>query len=354
VKPFKARTIPVPSDDAGFDPVTDFRSVKSCRAFQVDPVLSEHFLDIRSLYLDHVAATVRLDLIKRARMRIIVDNVFGTSRDYLDRLLVDRGIEITAIHNYSDSSFGGVIPTCSQSNLRELARLVAGQGADIGLATDIGGDRFGIIDPRGRLVDAHLIMPLLVEYLITVRKMGGDIVKSVSASDQITRVAERYQRKVHETPVGFKFLADMLLTHNAFIGIEGNNGAALKGPAPCRDGILFSLLVCEMLAHFRLSLPQLLSRFARRFPPLLNRETQVARSARRRDRLVSLLQEKNFAFPGLHLQRLKFIDGVKFIFSDSWLLLRESGTSNVIRITAEAPNLRQVQRLLQTGRHLLD
>ena len=313
-----------------------------------------HFLDIRSPYLDYIAATVRLDLIKRARLKIVVDNLFGTSRDYLDRLLGDHGIEITAIHNYSDSYFGGVIPSCSQSNLRELARLVASKRADIGLATDIDSDRFGIIDPRGRFIDANLIMPPLIEYLITVRKMGGDIVKSVSSTDQITRVAERYQRKVHETPVGFKFLADMLSSRNVFIGVEGTHGAALNGPAPCRDGILFNLLIGEMLAHSQLSLPQLLGQFARRFPPLFNRETHVVKSIQRRERFLSLLQEKNFTFPGLELLKIKYIDGIKFIFPESWLLLRESGTRNVIRICAEASSLRQAQHLLQTGRKLLE
>jgi len=318
-----------------------------------DPSLI-HYLDIRSPYLNHIAATVHLDIIKHARIKIIVDNLFGTSRDYLDRLLSDHGIEITAIHNYSDSYFGGVIPSCSKSNLRELARLVVSKGADIGMATDIDSDRFGIIDSRGRFIDANLIMPPLIEYLITVRKMSGDIVKSVSSTDQITRVAERHQRKVHETPVGFKFLADMLSSRNVFIGVESTNGAALNGACPCRDGILFNLLICEMLAHSQLSLPQLLNQFARRFPPLFNRETQVAKSSPRREKFHSLLQEKNFSFPGLELLKIKYIDGIKFIFTNSWLLLRESGTSNVIRICAEAPSLRQAQQLLQTGRKLLE
>jgi len=103
-----------------------------------------------------------------------------------------------------------------------------------------------------------------------------------------------------------------------------------------------------------LSLPQLLSRFAHRFPPLFNRETHVVRSIQRRDKFLSLLQEKNFVFPGLELLKIKYIDGIKFIFADSWLLLRESGTSNVIRICAEASSLRQVQHLLQTGKKILE
>jgi phosphoglucomutase len=313
-----------------------------------------HHLDIRAPYLDHIAAIIRLDAIKRARLKIIVDSLYGTSRDYLDRLLSDHGIEITAIHNYSDSYFGGGIPSCNKSNLRELARLVVSKGADIGLASDIGSDRFGIIDCRGRFVDANQIIPPLIEYLITVRKMNGDIIKSISSTEQITRVADHYQRKVHETPVGFKFLADMLSSRSAFIGVESTNGAALNGVIPCRDGILFNLLISEMLAHSQLSLPLLLNNFAKRFPPLFNREIGMVKNTARHEKYLSLLQEKKFHFPGLDLLKIKYIDGIKFVFKDSWLLLRESGTSNIIRICAESSTFKQAQQLVHSGRKLLE
>jgi phosphoglucomutase len=318
-----------------------------------DTDLIQH-IDIRSPYLDYIASIVRLNVIKHARLKIIVDNLYGTSRDYLDRLLSDYGIEITAIHNYSDSYFGGVIPSCNKSNLRELARLVVSKGTDIGLATDIDSDRFGIIDCRGRFIDANLIMPVLIEYLITVRKMSGDIIKSVSSTDQITRVADFYQRKVHETPVGFKFLADMLSSRGAFIGVESTNGAALNGIIPCKDGILFNLLITEMMAYYQESLPLLLSNFSKRFPPLFNLEIQIIKDVSRQKKYLSVLQEKKFVFPSLDLLKIKYIDGIKFIFKDSWLLLRESGTNNVIRIYAESPTLKLTQRLLQIGRKLLE
>jgi phosphoglucomutase len=313
-----------------------------------------HHLDVRTPYLEYIANIVRLDVIKRAHSKIIVDNLYGTSRDYLDRLLSDHGIEITAIHNYSDSYFGGVIPSCVKSNLHELARLVVSKGADIGMATDIHGDRFGIIDNRGHFIDPNQIIPPLIEYLITVRKMGGSIIKSVSSSDQITRVADFYQRKVHETPVGFKFLADMLSSRSAFIGVESTNGAALNGIIQCKDGLLFNLLIAEMMAHAQQPLPQLLSRFAKRFPPLYTREVQVIKNDLRQEKYLKLLQEKEFTFPGWELLKIKYIDGIKFIFKNSWLLLRESGTDSIIRVSAESPSPRQTQQLLRTGRKLLE
>jgi phosphoglucomutase len=313
-----------------------------------------HYLDIRAPYLEYIATIVRLDIIKRAHLKIIVDNLYGTSRDYLDRLLSDYGIEITAIHNYSDSYFGGMIPSCNESNLRELARLVVREGANIGMATDIHSARFNVIDCRGRFIDANLLIPPLIEYLITVRKMSGDIIKSVSSTDQITRVADYYQLKVHETPVGFKFLADMLSSRGAFIGVESTNGAALSNIIPCQDGILFNLLIAEMMAHYQLSLPLLLSKFAKRFPPLFYREIQSVKNISRQKKYLAILQEKNFTFPSLDLLKIKYIDGIKFIFKNSWLLLRESGSKNVFRINAESPTLKQTQQLLQIGRKLLE
>ena len=313
-----------------------------------------HNMDIRSPYLDYITSMVRLDIIKQAQLKIIVDNLYGTSRDYLDRLLSDYDIDMTPIHNYSDSYFGGVIPSCNKSNLRELSRLVVSKGADIGLATDIDSDRFGLIDCRGRFIDANQIMPPLIEYLITVRNMSGDIIKSVSSTDQINHVADCYLRKVHETPVGFKFLADMLSSRAAFIGVESTNGAALNNMIPCKDGILFNLLIAEMVAYYRLPLPVLLNNFSRRFPPLFNREIQMVKDMSRQEKYWAILQKKNFTFPNLDLLKIKYIDGIKFIFKDSWLLLRESGTHSVIRIYAESPNLKQTQQLLQAGKKLIE
>ncbi len=313
-----------------------------------------HALDIRTPYLEYLAATVQLDLIKRARFRIIIDNLYGTSRDYLDRLLADSAIEAFAIHNYSDSYFGEVMPTCSKSHLRELARLVVSRKADIGLANDTTSVRFGIIDSRGRFIEPNQIIPPLVEYLIMVRKMNGCIAKSVSSTEQITRIAEHYQRRVHETPVGFKFLADMLSSRNAFFGMDGSHGAALNRAVVCKDGMLFNLLVTEMMAYHQHSLPQLLSAFSKRFPPLFMKEVPIFKTPNRQDKFLQLLQKRGFVFPGMDLLKIKYIDGIKFVFKNGWLLLRESGTINAIRITAESHSPVLTQQLLLTGMNLIE
>ncbi len=314
-------------------------------------------VDVGAPYRAAVARLVDLPRIARSGLRLIVDNLYGTSRDYLDKLLADLDLDVTAIHNYSDSHFGGVIPSCSRENLRELAALVVEKKAALGLATDADGDRFGVIDDRGRFIDSNRILPPLLEYLIGERRMAGDVVKSVSTTAQVNRVAEHFRRRVHETPVGFKFVADMLLSRSAFLGAESTNGAALKSETAMKDGILFSLLIAEMVAHGGGSLSALLKRFHRRFPPLFPREIQLPATPRRHERYQRLLERPEHRVRDRNLpptQSVSCLDGVKFGFGDSWLLLRPSGTKGVLRVYAEAPEFREVGRLLKAGRALVE
>jgi len=309
--------------------------------------------DLRPPYLAYLAQVVNFDLIRDSAIRIVVDNLYGTSRDYLDKLLIDHGTDVLAIHNYTDAFFGGVLPSSDRASLRELSRLVRERGADIGLATNLDGDRFGVVDARGRFIPANLIMPLLVEYLLGMRQLEGGIVKSVSTTDLIDRVAAHYRRKVYETPVGFKYLADMVASRNALLGIESSNGASLRGPVRVRDGILFNLLIAEMVAHHQKPLTELLADFFRRFPRRISREIPLAVTASRQERYQQLLDGREIPFGDNRPLRINRLDGSKFIFADSWLLIRQSGTRPVIRLYAEASSKRRVDELLQLGRRAL-
>ena len=312
------------------------------------------FTDIKDPYLDYLAGMADLRLIKRSGIKIVVDNLYGTSRDYLDKILLDHDIEIFSMHNFSDPNFGGVIPSCGRVNLKELARTVVEKKADIGLGTDIDSDRFGIVDAHGRFVDSSTVIPPLIEYLITVRKMEGDIVKSISTTDQVNRVSRFYQRKVYETPVGFKYIADMMATKKAFIGVESTNGASLKGFIQVKDGILFNLLVAEMMAFHQKSLEDILKEFHRRFPPLFHREIRFACTPQRLEKYRALSGWKEPRIDGQDPLAVTQIDGIKYIFADSWLLLRESGTENLIRIYAESPQAKRSRHLLEAGRSLIE
>lgn len=311
-------------------------------------------IDIRGSYIKYVSSLIDFELIRNSGMAIAVDNLYGSSREYLDYILSTNNIDIESIHNFPYSSFGAVIPSCSRENLQDLSRLVIEKKADIGLATDIDGDRFGIVNASGKYINANMIVPSLIEYLIAERKMKGGIVKSISTTGNIKRVADYYHRKVYITPVGFKYIADVLLKKKAFIGVESTNGASLNEKITIKDGILFNLLVCEMLAHYRTNLNNILDEFSRKFSKLFNIEATVLKNSRRLQKFRELRSKPKLDFNGQHPDEIILDDGVKFLFKDSWLLLRESGTNNLFRIYAESPLLKQTQKLIRLGKQIIE
>lgn len=311
-------------------------------------------IDIRDDYVQYLEKLVNFDLIRDSNMKIIVDNLHGTSRNYLDYILSKNNVEMIAIRNFPSSSFENIIATCNQGNLRELSRLVATEKAHIGLATDIDGDRFGIIDARGHFLNSNTIMPPLIEYLIQVRKMEGGIVKSISTTNTISRVAEHYSREVFITPVGFKYLANVMANKHSFVAVESTNGASLNHKITIKDGILFNLLITEMLAWHKLDMEKLLANFYNRFPKYANLEANVKKNPRSEEHFQRLLTQKKFDFPGFKLIRKEYIDGIKFIFENAWLLIRFSGTDRFIRIYAESPILSATRNLIKAGRSFIE
>jgi phosphoglucomutase len=313
-------------------------------------------IDVKAPYIDYIENIIDFALIKRSNIKVIVDNLYGTSREYLDYILNKNGIEALSIHNFPYSTFGGVISYCDQESLKDLSKLVVEQQAHLGLATDIDGDRFGLVDSAGRFLDSNTVMPPLIEYLITVRKMTGGIVKSTSTTRNVRRVAEYYGRKIYSTPVGFKYLASMLDCKDTFIAVESSNGASLKGDIKIKDGILFSLLVTEMLAYYQLQIKRILKDFYLRFPKLYSHEIVVKKNERVQDRYNKLVSGKlpGSKFKNSIPQKIEYIDGIKFSYADCWLLIRESGTSDVIRLYAESTSLKQTRDLIKMGRSFIE
>lgn len=313
-------------------------------------------IDVKKPYIDYIESLVDFKLIKDSGIKIIVDTLYGTSREYLDYVLTKNDIDIQTVHNFPNSPLEGVISSCDKESLKELSGLVIENGADIGIATDIDGDRFGIIDSRGRFMSSNLIMPPLIEYLITVRKMAGGIVKSISATDNIRRVAKYYGREVFTTPVGFKYLADVLSEKKAFIAVESSNGASLNSTVNVKDGILFSLLITEMLAYYKKDMSEILEDFFSRFPKLHNIEVAFHKNKTREKNYRKLInrQKEKYDFDHFKLLDIDYSDGVKFRFADSWLLIRASGTSESMRIYTEANVLRKARELIKVGRGLIE
>ncbi len=313
-----------------------------------------NYINPRNPYLKYIEKIVDFELLRESGIKVIVDNLYGSSHDYLDFILNANGVDTISIHNFPYSSFGNLIPDCSKESLKELSSIVLKNKADMGLATDISGNRFGIVNSKGVYIEPEKILPPLIEYLIKERKMKGGVIKSVSATENIRNVAEHYLRKVHECPVGFKYLADEMERRKVFIALEGANGGTLNAGGKIRDGMLFNLLISEMVAFYGMGLDDIIESFYSRFPKLFKDETEVRFENIDLKRIDRVLSGKGIDTKGFNPVKFDHMDGIKIHFDNSWLLIRRSGTEDVFRIYAESIKRKITTSLIRLGRELIE
>jgi phosphomannomutase len=310
-------------------------------------------LDPFPAYARHVRSIVDFDAIARSGLRIAIDAMYGAGINHTDRLLREAGIETVTLHHEMNPGFGGIYPEPIGRHLRPLFETVRANGIDLGLATDGDADRIGAVGPSGAFIDPHCIMTLLLDYLLQQGQTGA-VVKTVSTTQMLNLLAERHGMVVHETPVGFNYISDLMLNEDVLVGGEESGGISIKGHIPEGDGVLIGLLLAELVARQGGDIEALLNKvmddighfaYARNdyeTPPFSKKQLvqQLAESAP--DRLA-----------GQMVQDVNTRDGVKYLMADSsWLLIRPSGTEPVLRVYAEAHNQREVQALLEEGAQL--
>jgi phosphoglucomutase len=307
-------------------------------------------IDLQSDYLEFIQKKIDFASIQKSKLRIGVDLLYGTSREYLDEILEDNNIPVEEIHGYVDPYFGGITPSCSEQNLRELRKLVRDKECDLGIATDADGDRFGILDRNGRFVIQNIVLSLLLDYLIRVKGWRGGVARSVSTTHLIDRVARRYGLPLFKTPVGFKYMADLFLRRQIIFGGEESACIAVKSHLPEKDGIFAGLLVAEMMAVMGRSLVGLQQDFFREYGRKFSGQRRLPLQPRSERVLRELIINPPEHIGGRRVQGVERIDGIKFDFDDDdWLLLRLSGTEPVIRCYAEANSKAELEKLLSLG-----
>ena len=227
---------------------------------------------------------------------------------------------------------------------------------DLGLAMDGDADRIGAVGPTGRFIDPHCIMTLALRYLVDERKQTGDVVKTVSTTQMLNRLASRYGLTVHETPVGFNYIADLMLSNDVLLGGEESGGISIKGHIPEGDGVLMGLVIAELVAHYGQSPEELLAEVMAEIGQFEYARNDFRVRPFEKPALVSRLVEMApQCLAGIPLASMNTRDGVKYLLEDaSWLLIRPSGTEPILRVYAEAHNTETVQALLAAGRALAD
>ena len=315
--------------------------------------MDERLIEIiepKESYLKEIREKVDVAVLKG--MKVAVDHLYGTSRDYLDTVLKEAGCEVVRFHEYPDPTFGGKPPEPSEENIHDLIEKVKSDNTiSIGLATDGDADRFGIVDRGGIYIEPNYIVALLLDYLIRTRKWSGGVARSVATTHLIDRVAARHGIEVYETPVGFKYIGELISEDKLIIGGEESAGLTIKGHVPEKDGILACLLVAEMVAREGKSVTEMLNNLYSEVGTVLTRRVNIhLEGSGLKDRLKTLPS----SFAGLNVDKVVTIDGTKLILSDgSWVLIRPSGTEPVVRLYAESFSQEGLDRLTEAGKRFI-
>ncbi len=287
-------------------------------------------------YLEQLRSKVDMDVIARSGLKIGFDALYGAGRNYLDRVLEEAGCRVKTIHGNRDPLFGGFSPEPSEERLSELARIVSSE-ADLGLSTDGDADRFGILGNRGEFYTPNSILAILADYLLKIKKTRGDLARSVATTGQLDDIAASFGRRCYETPVGFKYIGQMISEGKLAMGGEESAGMSIRGHVPEKDGILACLLVAELLA----STGKPLSEISRELQDRYGERFSVRVNLQLTDELVLRLREILSSPPlivgGFTATELVTVDGTKWIYEGGdWALLRLSGTEPVARLYVES------------------
>ncbi len=301
-------------------------------------------------YLRHLRTLIDFGRIARSGLRVAVDPMYGAGRGYTARWLRELGVMVAEIHGELNPGFGGLYPEPIGRNLKPLIELVKEGGYDLGLATDGDADRIGAVDARGEFVSPHLIIALALRHLTSQGKRGL-VVKTISTTQLVNRLAAAHDLPVEETPVGFNYICDLMLKQPVLIGGEESGGISILGHIPEGDGILMGLLLLEIVAAAGKPLHKLIDDLQREFGPFAyERIDQEVRPFSKKELVARLRATAPATLADRPVVNINDRDGVKYLLQDdSWLLIRPSGTEPVLRIYAEAPADPQVKRLLESG-----
>lgn len=299
-------------------------------------------------YREQVSSYVDLDRLRRSSGLVVVDPMHGSGGRWLESFLSGGNLKVETIRSERDPLFGGVNPEPIDRNLAALKRRVIDAKALVGLATDGDADRVGAVSEVGETMTMHDVVPLILLHLARNRQMTGGVVRTFSQSVLLQRIATAHNLKLYETPIGFKYIAELMLTEDILIGAEESGGIGVKGHIPERDGLLNSLLFLEAVVFAGKAPSEMLRELHREFGEFhfgrRDLHLEVERGTQLVKTIASAPPEK---FAGYNVEKTETLDGTKLVFEDeSWLLFRQSGTEPVLRIYSEAGTVEKVERLL--------
>ena len=302
--------------------------------------------DVKPAFLKRLAELVNLKAIAKSGIKVVYDPFWGAGRGYLSELLRETGVAVETVHDYRDVLFGGHAPEPSDELLGDAKAKMRETGAHLAVATDGDADRFGIVDQDGTFIQPNYIVALLFDYLVETRGWRNGVAKSVATTNLINALADYHKVPLCETPVGFKYIGELIIADKIAIGGEESAGLTIRGHVPEKDGIIAGLLVAEMVAtrgkSLGTQLKELFGKVGSFYPVRENfRLTPEIKAA-----FTEKLKTDPKELSGRKVSRIVRTDGLKLILEDgSWVCYRLSGTEPVVRAYTEARNEQDMEAL---------
>jgi alpha-D-glucose phosphate-specific phosphoglucomutase len=294
-------------------------------------------VDVRPDYLKRLAELVDLPAIKKSGIKVVFDPFWGAARGYSDKLLRDSGVSVATVHDYRDVLFGGHAPEPEGKLLDECRTRMKETGAAIGICTDGDADRFGIVDQDGTFIQPNYVIALLFDYLLQTRGWKTGVGKSVATTNMLNAIAEKNKLELHETPVGFKYIGELIKQDKITIGGEESAGLTIRGHVPEKDGIIAGLLCCEMVATTKKSMQELLRELFGKVGSFYPVRENFRLTPEVKEKFTKKVSADPKDFSGRKVAKVVRTDGLKLILDDgSWVAYRMSGTEPVVRVYTEA------------------
>ncbi|HKV81475.1 MAG TPA: phosphoglucomutase/phosphomannomutase family protein [Candidatus Sulfotelmatobacter sp.] len=315
-------------------------------------------VDLKSEYVKAVCAFADMDLIAKTKFKFAVDAMYGSGRGVLTGIFAERGVHCVAIRQELNPLFPGINPEPIEPHVAMLQETVVREKCDAGLATDGDADRIGAVAEDGSFVDSHKIFCVLLRWLLERKKWSGEVVRAFNTTRMIDRIAAKYGRKLHETSIGFKYVADLMMEREILMGGEESGGIGYSRFLPERDGVLNSLLLANAMAEEGKPLGQLVSDLQREFGPHYYGRRDLHIPDEMKQNAIQRARSQDTQNLGTYkVLRKEFMDGVKFFLdaptngngAEAWALFRASGTEHLLRLYTEASSKELVHELLVTG-----
>nr|WP_307991344.1 phosphoglucomutase/phosphomannomutase family protein [uncultured Niameybacter sp.] len=301
-------------------------------------------------YIDTILSMLNVEAIREKELKVLVDPMFGVSKNSLQALLISCRCEVDVIHDRHDTQFGGRLPSPSAITLARLANMVVEKRYDIGIGTDGDADRLGIIDEKGNYIHPNDIMALLYYYLLKYKGWSGPVVRNIATTHLLDAIADRYGEKCYEVPVGFKHISAKMEETDAVIGGESSGGLTIRGHIKGKDGIFAAGLLVEMMCVTGKRLAEMLEEIHQEFGDFVMTESDCRFSEAKKAELVSLLfHEKKLPTFNIPVAKVSYEDGCKVYFENGgWIIARFSGTEPLIRVFAEMSTKEEAEAISKT------